>query len=273
MEAVAEFEEAVRINPYHMIASSNLVIIYLHRLGYLDSAIEICKRQIAIDPQYEWAYCNMGWAYLGKDDPKQAQAAFEKALKINPRNTVNLWRLTHAQRVQGRYQQALKSLEKTLEINQANPAAHYNLGVLHQLLGNTNTALKHFEIFLREAEGWVRDDPTNGHHYIRLALVLARMGEKERSLFLGGKAMAMAPCNVTEPLIGQIDMWGGFVSLCDFDYALLLAVQGRRQEAIDRLELAIRRGYRSYIFMKIHPDLQSLHDEPRFQELMDRVLR
>ena len=44
------------------------------------------------------------------------------------------------------------------------------------------------------------------------------------------------------------------------------------QEALDYLELAIRRGYRNYIVIKIVPELQNLHEEPRFKKLMDEVL-
>jgi len=58
-----------------------------------------------------------------------------------------------------------------------------------------------------------------------------------------------------------------------FGFAMLLSVHGKKQEAIDQLELAIENGYHNYIWIKIHVDFQPLYDEPRFKELIRRSLK
>ncbi|MFQ6617544.1 MAG: hypothetical protein ACE5QV_02540 [Fidelibacterota bacterium] len=58
-----------------------------------------------------------------------------------------------------------------------------------------------------------------------------------------------------------------------FGFAQLLSVQGKKQDALDQLELAIQKGFRNYIWIKIHPDMQVLYDEPGFKDLMSRVLK
>jgi tetratricopeptide (TPR) repeat protein len=271
-EAIAEFKEAIRIDPNLQVANQNLVIIYLYRLGYLNSAVEFSKKMIASNPQPQWAHNFLGWAYLGMDDFSGAQAAFEEELKLRPGTTIILWSLSHAQRLQGHYREAITLLDRIMEIDRSDQYANYNLGIIYQHLGENETALKHFERYRQYVEQRIKEDPADGRNYISLASILAHMGEKERSISLGQKGMAMPPCNATEPFIGEIDRFGNLIDLCEFEYATMLSAQGRKQEALDYLELAIRRGYRNYIFMKIHPDLQNLHEEPRFKKLMDEVL-
>jgi len=134
------------------------------------------------------------------------------------------------------------------------PNNHNNLGVLYQLLGDPQSSKRHFEIFRKELEKRVRASPEKGDNYLVLGLVLTRLGEKERSWEMGQKAMELDPDQ-------------------HFLYARLLSVQGKTQEAIDQLELAIQDGFRNYIEMKINDDLQLLHNEPGFKELLDRGLK
>lgn len=252
-EAAAEYKEAIRIDPYFMLTYDGLNWIYLYNLGEVDSAVVWCKQQISNDPNHLRAYDNLGWAYLGKDSLKQAQAAFEKALEIDPRFTLDLYRLAYTYRLQGRLQVALQTLEKILEVDSSDSWSHYQLGVVYQLIGDNQMAQKLFERFRKVAEKWVKDNPKNGYNYIALGLTLSRMGQTEQGWAMGQKAMTMD-------------------STQHFSFAQLLSVQGKKQEVLDQLELAVQKGFTNYIWIKIHPDFQGLYEEPRFKDLMNRVL-
>ncbi|MBW2037520.1 MAG: protein kinase, partial [Deltaproteobacteria bacterium] len=253
-DAVVEYKKALRIDPYLMLPYSGMNWIYLYNLGELDSAIVCCKRQISYDGQNAWAYDNLGWAFLGKDSLKRAQKAFEKALEINPQFIWDLYRLAFTYRLQGHFQEAIRPLEKILEIDPTESSAHYNLGIIYQLLGNAKAAYGHLEQFRKDVEKWVLEDPDNGNNYVSLGMVLTRLGQKEQGWNMGQKGMA-------------ID------STQHFEFAQLLSVQGKKQEALDHLELAVQKGFTNYIWMKIHPDLQALYEEPQFKDLINRVLK
>ncbi|MFQ5864589.1 MAG: protein kinase [bacterium] len=253
-EAVTEYKEALRTEPTLMIAYNGVITIYLWQLGEVDSALVWLRRQMSYEPTSVWPYDNLGWAYLGVDSLEQAVEAFSRALEIDPRFILDLYRLSHAYRLQGRYQEALQPLQKILEINSNESTAYYQLGILYQLLGNEDEARRKFERFRKDAEKRIGEDPDNGENYISLGLVLTRLGEREQGWKMADKAREME-------------------STSHFGYAQLLAVLGKKQEAIDHLELQVEQGYRNYIWMKIHPDLQMLYAEPRFKELMNRVLK
>ncbi len=253
-DAISEYQQAIRLDPYLMPSYNSLAILYLYQLVEPDSALTWTRRQIARNPNDFWAYDHLGWAYLGLDSLEQAQAAFEKALELNPKSTLELYRLGHALRLQGKYAQAIEPLQKILELDPADSWAHYQLGVVYDLMRNRKAGREHYERFLRDAQKWVRNDSDNSENHLALALVLTRLGQKERGWAVGQRAMAVDSTN-------------------HFGFAQLLCVQGKKRQALDRLQLAIKNGFRNVVWMKIHPDLQALYDEPRFKELIRTALK
>ena len=58
-----------------------------------------------------------------------------------------------------------------------------------------------------------------------------------------------------------------------FEYATVLSLTQRKGEAIEQLRMAVQNGYHHYIFIKIHPDLQPLHGDPKFEKLLADLIR
>ena len=254
-EAISASKEAIRIDPGSISPYMIINHIYAHRLVEVDSLLAWSKRLTFENPDYRGGWMYLGNAYLGKDSLKQAEEAFEKALEIRPNYIPALNFLRATYQFQGNYQAAIQPLQKILEIDPSQQLwAHYDLGVLYQFLGDNQSSQRHFEIYRKEIERNISESPEEGINYLVLGLVLTRLGEKERGWEMGQKAMELNPDQ-------------------HFEYAKLISVQGKTQEAIDRLELAIQEGYTDYINMKLHIDLQPLHNEPGFKELLERGLK
>jgi len=128
------------------------------------------------------------------------------------------------------------------------------MGVVGQLLGGDELARNYFKQYRKFVQEWVNKNPKWAYNYIMLGLAYSRLGQTKRGWELAQKAM-------------EID------STQHFGLAQILSVLGRRQEAIDHLELAIENGYTNYIWIKIHPDFQELYDEPRFKDLISLGLK
>ena len=52
--------------------------------------------------------------------------------------------------------------------------------------------------------------------------------------------------------------------------AELLAVQDKKSEALDQLEMAIENGYRDLTWIKLSPNMHNLHKEARYQDLIKK---
>ncbi len=81
--AIAEFTEALKINPNNVDAYYNQAVVY-SQLGNFELAIANFSQALKFDPNFVQAYVNRGSIYLQLGNNERAMADFTKALKINP---------------------------------------------------------------------------------------------------------------------------------------------------------------------------------------------
>lgn len=119
----------------------------------------------AANPQLSGPQVNLGLVYWRQDKIKEAEAAFNQALTLNPLNNDAYVQFGLFLREQGRFAEAEKIYLKALEVWPHNRAAHRNLGILYDLyMGKFDAALQHYEMVLKlspepnkEVEGWIID--------------------------------------------------------------------------------------------------------------------
>ena len=80
-KALADCNEAIRINPQEPHAYYNRGNIYLRR-NELDRAISEYDQAIRVDPRKAWAYANRGLAYERKGEKERAIADFRQAYAL-----------------------------------------------------------------------------------------------------------------------------------------------------------------------------------------------
>lgn len=248
-ESIAAAKESIRVDPRFLPGYLNLAAVQLYQLGDAKSALETCQQGLQVDSHWAFGHDCMGWALLGKGEWAQAEAAFEKAVMFNPRSTLSRYRLSHARRLQGHYQQALEALEPILKIDPSDASPWYSMGVIYEAMGDQEKARANFERYRQEMETRWKKNPKDANTAFFLAAALSRLGQFESAMSWAHKGMALDPSKHDS-------------------YADVLAMNHRKQEAIEQLQMAIQNGYRWYIFIKIDPDLQSLHGEPEFEKLL-----
>lgn len=187
-------------------------------------------------------------------DWAQAQASFEKAVLFNPQYTLSRYRLAHAYRLQGKYQQALETLESLLKIDPSDPTPWYDMGVVCEGMGDQGKAHQYLQRYQHEMEAHLHKHRNDADAIWNLAEVFSRLGEKEQASLWTRRGLAVDPNR-------------------HFEYALVLCLNQHKPEAIEELRFALQSGYPFPIFIKIHPDLQALHCEPTFEQLLASVIK
>ena len=255
-EAITAAKQAILIDPHLLIAYTNLSEVQLYEQGDVKSGMETCQRALHIDPHNAWSYDCVGWASFGRGDWAQAQAAFQEAVLYNPPYTLFRFRLAHAYRLQGHYQQALDTLEPLLRIDPSDPTPWYDMGVVCQEMGDQDQAHQYFQHYQGEMEAQLRRHPNDAETIWDLAILFSRLGDKERASYWTRKGLVLAPNR-------------------HFEYAQVLSLNQHKPEAIDELRIALQTEHPSWypIFIKIHPDLQALHGEPKFEQLLASVIK
>jgi DNA-binding winged helix-turn-helix (wHTH) protein/tetratricopeptide (TPR) repeat protein len=253
-EAIAAAKQAIRIDPHLLIAYGNLAGVQLYQQADVRSGLATCQQALQVDPHNAWAYDCVGWASFGKGDWAQAQAAFEKAVQFNAQSTLSRYRLAHAHRLQGHYQQALQTLEPILKVDPSDKTPWYDMGVVYEAMGDQTKAREHFQHYRLEMEAQWRKNPQDIDAVWSLAAVLLRLGEKGRASFWTRRGLALDPNR-------------------HFEYATVLSLNQHKREAIEELRIALQKGYPYPIFIKIHPDLETLHGHPQFEQLLASAIK
>lgn len=84
-EAVARFEEALRVYPEYELAHYSLGVT-LGRMGRTEEGVEHFRKAIRIDPAFYEAHFQLGVALGALGRPDEASAHFREALKFGPRD-------------------------------------------------------------------------------------------------------------------------------------------------------------------------------------------
>jgi tetratricopeptide (TPR) repeat protein len=227
-EAIAQYEEALRIRPDYPEAHNNLGTAQ-QQTGAIDSAIAQFRNAIRDNPDYAGARLNLAAALqktpngavealeelrmAARIQPGSAQVhlalakalqpyrekdnesieEYRLALRIDPNLPEAHYGLGYAlERIGGHEQQALNEYGEAVRLRPSFSAAHYNRGcVLQSMPGRQTEAAEEFEITLRL-------DPNNAMAQANLANALLALGRPQEAIAHYQAAEAIAPDN---PLI------------------------------------------------------------------------
>jgi tetratricopeptide (TPR) repeat protein len=254
-DALNEYKAAVRIDRNMALSFSGILWIYLEKFGKPDSALVWAEKMISANPQNIWGYINLGSAWLCLDSLNKAESAFTKATEINPKFILNMYRLAHVYRLQGRYDEAIGILSRIPEIDRSEASAYYDLGVNYQLSGNQKEALKYFSKFKKiVTEEWMKKWPDDAKTYTAISAAMARLGDMKASYEMLQKAIS-------------ID------SAQHESFAEVYCLQGNAPETLMQLEKAFNTGYRDLFWLKLNPDLTPLKYDIRYQNLLNKYFK
>ncbi len=253
-EAVTEYREAIRAEPTLMIAYNGLATEYLDHLGRVDLALVWLRRQMAYDPEIALPYANLAYAYIGADSLDQAGAALDQALVYDAELGFGLELAGHLLWLEGRYDESLVMFARMLAANPDAVEPHYYMGVVYQSKGAGTNARDHFDRFRRVSQWRTEDNPDNAGYFFDLGVVLARMGQTNRSRAAGDRAAEIDPAAY-------------------YNLARLYSVQGRTDDAFELLGRAVDAGFRDLVVLKYHPDFKNMRADPRLAQILETYLK
>lgn len=127
-QALADFQESVKINPDFCQSQRELANLLLLRSRF-DDAILHFRAALKIDPNDSRIYHGLGVAYYRKGDIDNALSHLQKAHSINPKDVVYMEALVAILAQNHRYADAVPLLQSICTNQTNNPGAFSNLGV------------------------------------------------------------------------------------------------------------------------------------------------
>jgi tetratricopeptide (TPR) repeat protein len=141
-QAIKRFEKVLASLPLHIDARRNLAMAYLE-MGNAGKALEHLKECIQLDPQNVWSYLLLGNIYAQQHKNYDvAEFYFQKGLSISPTDNILLNNYAVLKIGRQQFKEAQSLFEKALASDPAYPNTYVGLARLHQSQGNAERALK-----------------------------------------------------------------------------------------------------------------------------------
>lgn len=185
-EAKKAFEDALVLAPGFVDPLAQLVSIALAEKAS-GTALDRVKKQIAMMPESAGLHDLLGRVYLARSEGRLAEAAFLKAIDLNPQLFDAYLALGSLYGRTQRYDEALAKLEQALAVNPKTPSVPMLIGVIHEQRGAIPQAQAAYEKALAL-------NPRLAPAANNLAYIYSEhSGDKEKALALAQTAKEVLP--------------------------------------------------------------------------------
>jgi putative PEP-CTERM system TPR-repeat lipoprotein len=190
-----------------------------------EESVKIAADYAAKHPEQSSAHLLYGTALVAAGKRKEARAQYDKAIRLDPKNTAALMSLGSLDSVEGHYKDAESHYGAVLKQDSHNAAAMVALGKLAVIQGDKAEAIKQF----RQA---IAAQPKSAEAYVELVLVYSQNGQFDDAAGVAKQLADALPDNAA--------------ALNAFGAAELNA--GRHAEALQPLEKAVKLAPESALF-------------------------
>ena len=143
-EALASYEQALRLHPDNAVAHNNKGIA-LARQGKLSEAVAAFRQTLRLQPNYVKAYSNLGTALLKLGRLEEAAANCRQALRLLPTHADAHNNLAVVLGEQGKFDEALASYAKALRCKPDFADVHRNRAMIWLLQGRFKRGWAEYE--------------------------------------------------------------------------------------------------------------------------------
>jgi TolB-like protein/DNA-binding winged helix-turn-helix (wHTH) protein/tetratricopeptide (TPR) repeat protein len=286
--AVAQFEKAVEIDPRFTLAWGHLVTanMLLGLYGYIPPSESIERsraaalKAIEADDRSYIGYSALGWVLAWSGDFEGGCESIEQALRLNPSDPLTIHGDADCMLLDGRMEESIarmRDIEKVAPFN----AVHGRALPYHLFLS------RRYDEAIAEVAATRARIPVVSMHYI-LAWVYWVQGDLERALEAerlelerrGDTVLLEAleeGLDAAGPVGAMRAMAEALVARAErsyvdpFEIGKTFARAGMVDEALYWLERAVDYGSYETTYLAFRPDFDVLRDDPRYQELLQRV--
>ncbi|HET6176142.1 MAG TPA: tetratricopeptide repeat protein [Candidatus Sulfotelmatobacter sp.] len=138
-DSVSCFQEALRLNPHHLVSLDNLGNAYRVQKRW-DDARKVLERALNVAPEDPEANYSLGMVFAQTDDTAKAYEYLQRALKVRPVYPEALNNLGVLYLVAQRRDQAVASFEECIRVAPAFDQAYLNLARVYALEGARDRA-------------------------------------------------------------------------------------------------------------------------------------
>jgi adenylate cyclase len=262
LHAVRMYEQAIALDPQYALAHAGIADAYafLYRYSnalpeYLEHAGRSSRTAVELDPDSPEAHAARGTALVLDRRYVEAEKHFETAIVLNPNLYESYYFYGRACMASGNVEKAARLFTQAAEANPDDYQSLAFLGQAYEVMGRGEAARQTLARSMTILEQHLRMNPDDSRALCFGAVNLAEMGERERAIEWTERALDAA----------------GSEAFIQYNSACTYAVLGETGRALDLLERAIELGWGDRAWIEHDSDLASLHGDPRFSAMLERM--
>jgi adenylate cyclase len=291
-KSIEFYQEAIARDPNYALAYAGLSNAYVllpfftgaKRLDADAKAKEAALTALRLDPNLAEAHLGLGKVlFFGEIALAGAMREYQRAIEIQPNNaTAHHWFGNDTLAALGRFDEAIAEGRRAIELDPLSP-------VINADLGTTFYYARRFDESARQLRKTLEIDPTFFYAHFNLGIVLQVTGDLPGAIAEYEKAKQLNDDPFMSVNVAQAKSYAGDKDaarrmLSDLDRmsqqrevvgywrALLYLSLNNKDEALRWLEQGFKERDGSNIsWIKVDPLLESLHGDPRFEALVQKV--
>ena len=290
-QALARFEQAIGTDPTFAPAHAALASVYgtlgAWESGALPPAEAFAKakaaatRALELDPQLAAGHTAVGYTTLHFDwNADRACDQFDQAIALNPAWVdAHHWH-SHALCAAARFPESLAACRRIVELDPLNPLMHAHVAWHHYMA-------RDFDNAVTQAERVVRMESAFHWGYFFAGWSLERLGRNSEAVtalreavrcssnnpvMLAGLGHALAANQERREalrVVRDLERLRADKGLFAYEIAVILATLGKRDDSFEWFTRAVQERSGWIVYLKIDPRLEPLHDDPRFDALLN----
>jgi tetratricopeptide (TPR) repeat protein len=289
--AIEQFQIAIAKDPTYAPAYVGLSDAYMTASGnaYLAPerafpvATAAAQKALELDESAAEAHISMAHLNFFRYQFADAEKEFLRALALNPNYaTAHHWYAIFLSAM-GRHAEAIEQIRRAQELDPLSTVISANAGWCYFLA-------RQYDLTIEQSRRTLALDPQfeAGYGYMGQALIEKGMAKEAIATFRKAKEvggvngygflaeLAYAHAALGEKtealkLLAEFQESAGRDQASAYDVAMVYASLGDKAKALDWLEKGFENHEGRLVNIKQHPRFDSLHDEPRFQELVRRL--
>jgi TolB-like protein/Tfp pilus assembly protein PilF len=281
--------QAIRMDPGFAPAYAWLAVAYNTAAdSYMPSmeaglkAKALTLKAVELDEMVYEGHGALAWVHMAYDwDWAGAEREFQRAIQLNPGNQWSHSDYGFLLLALKRFDESLKELRRAQELDPLSPAVNWNLGMgLH--------SARQYHGALEQLRTAIELDPSSFFGHALLGMTYEQQGELGKAIAEFRKARELNDIPWTRAYLGHgyaaagdrveaLKIIAGLkedsrrLVVAPYDVALVYAGLGEKDQALAWLEKAYQVRSSFLYCLQIDARLDSLHSDPRFQDLVRRM--
>jgi TolB-like protein/Tfp pilus assembly protein PilF len=291
-KAIAFYEQAIARDPNYALAYAGLASAYIilpfwagaDRLDPYSKAEDAALKALRLDSNLAEGHLALGKVYFWKIDLAASLREYQRAAELKPNDaTAHHWLGNDALSALGRFDEAIAEVKRAVELDPLSPVINTDLG--------TSFYYAHrYDESARQLRKTLEIDPTFFYAHFNLGIALQAKGdlsgaiaEYEKAKQLSDNLFLSTLCAQAKALagdkdaalrmLGDLDKISQSREVVGYYRALLYLSLNNKDEAVRWLEQGFKeRDGADISWINVDPLLNSLHGDPRFEALVQKVI-